>query len=83
MSMRPRPKPRHHPANLRARRLNESLGGFGMCNGPCGNYKIPARKCLPGAGHPFGEKDQAETHNAAKLNDAGGVGINPDSAIPR
>jgi hypothetical protein len=23
------------------------------------------------------------THNAAKLNNAGGVGINPDSAIPR
>lgn len=24
-----------------------------------------------------------ETHDASKLNDAGGVGINPDSAIPR
>jgi hypothetical protein len=24
-----------------------------------------------------------ETHNAAKLNVAGGVGINPDIAIPR
>jgi hypothetical protein len=24
-----------------------------------------------------------ETHDATKLNDAGGIGINPDSAIPR
>jgi hypothetical protein len=33
--------------------LNESLGGFGMCNAPCGNYTISARKCRHGAGHSF------------------------------
>jgi hypothetical protein len=27
------------------------LGGFGMCNAPCGNYRIPARKCRHGARH--------------------------------
>jgi hypothetical protein len=51
MPLRPRPKPRHHPANRWARRLNERLGGFGMCNAPCGKYRIPARKCRHGARH--------------------------------
>jgi hypothetical protein len=51
MPLRPRPKPRHHPANRWARRLNERLGGFGMCNAPCWNYRIPARKCRHGARH--------------------------------
>jgi hypothetical protein len=32
MPLRPRPKPRHCPATRRARRWNDSLGGFGMFN---------------------------------------------------
>ena len=51
MPLRPHPKPPHHPANRRARRLNESLGGFGMCNGSCENYTILARKCRHDTGH--------------------------------
>jgi hypothetical protein len=37
--LRPRPKPRHHPANQRPRRLNKSLGKIGMCNAPSGYYR--------------------------------------------
>jgi hypothetical protein len=31
--------------------LNESLVGFGICNGPYGNYINPVRECQHGAGH--------------------------------
>jgi hypothetical protein len=51
MPSRLRPRPRHHPANRPARRLNACLGGSGMCNGSCANYRLDARKCRPGARH--------------------------------
>jgi hypothetical protein len=34
-------KQRHHPANQRPRRLNESLGEIGICNAPWRNYRTP------------------------------------------
>src|ERR1700682_5303491 len=44
MPRSPLPKPRHHPANQRPRRLNKSLGEIGMYNVPGGNYRLPVRR---------------------------------------
>ncbi len=64
MPLRPRARPRHHPANRRAHRLNASPGGFGMCNGSWADHTNRAGRCRPGAGQ-IADKTAVRLRNEA------------------